>query len=123
MSWYTKAQDISFMLTKTIAQWLVQAYRGPIDVKQLHQDLNSLMPSIDDENSLSSAVVAGENQARAMTKQTGDLTVAQQNILDEIRKRLLNPQGEIGLNNVLQEDTQQDQGPHFEQGESYVENY
>jgi hypothetical protein len=124
MSWYTLAQDTTFALAKTIAQWLVQAYRGPVDMQLVNSDINGLMPRIDDENAVDSALVAGENQARAMTGQTGELTLSQQDLINNIRLRLQNPQGNAGLNNVSEEQPQNDQTTQTPQdkGEYYVEN-
>ena len=121
MSWYRLAQDNSFALSKIIAQWLVQAFYGPVDMKQVHSDINALMPRMDDEHAMNSAILSGETMARTQLRQSGEMTITQKDVLDNVKQRLSGPQmldsGE--LNNVPStQGTQETQT----QGEIYVEN-
>jgi hypothetical protein len=87
MSWYKIVTGTNDAIVRLISQWLIQAYRGPIDISLLHQDLDAAMQTIDDPGMLSDAAMAGESQARTLLRQQGDLLPAQQNVLDEIRLR------------------------------------
>ena len=122
MNWYKLAQDNSFTLSKTIAQWLIQAFYGPVDMQQVHQDLNSLMPKLDDERALNEAMIAGETLARTQLHLNTELTQTQQDLLNNIRLRLSNPQvtQNVGeLENVQSNPPLMD--AQISEGENYVE--
>lgn len=84
MSWYKRSSVDT--LVYNIRIWLQQALNGPIDTTKLHQDLDMLMPSIDDQDALQSAI----NQLQSMVQMP-----SQQNVIDEIKLRVSNPEESI----------------------------
>jgi hypothetical protein len=86
MSWYKTAQDASFQMARTIANWLVQAYRGPVDMHLVFQDLDNISQ---DPAEIDQAIMAGENMARSQLKQQGVLTQTQQDLLMAIQNRVM----------------------------------
>ena len=117
MSWYRLAQGNNFLLSKTIAQWLVQAYRGPVDIRLVQQDIDNLMPTIDDANTIGEALSSGESMARLQLKQQGMLTQNQQDVLTSIQSRFTSMQGTLGDNNAQAEQPLDSNMPAIENGQ------
>lgn len=82
MSWFSKAfsPQVSEVI-RNITQWFNLALRGSVDSYAMHQDLDRIMPSVDDPEALETAISGLQGQVQIP---------AQQNVLDEVRARMTN---------------------------------
>ena len=107
MNWYKLSNNAD--LTTTVKNWLIQAFRGPVDESLVQQDLDIAMSTMDDAFLLQEAIENGTKLAMSQTMQD-ELNEYQRQLLMTIQNRISSMTSPSGLENPMQQQGIQEQG-------------